>query len=1028
MAHSRPRWLVLSAAAVCTAALGLWAWRDIGEAVAQTPAAKSPPAKLPADADFKDELPRIPPREPAEAMRSFQMLPGFRLELVAAEPLLASPVALSFDERGRMYVACMRGYSENADELLGEIRLLEDTDGDGRFDKSTIFADKLSWPTAVICYDGGVYVGNAPDLLYLKDTDGDGRADVRRTVYTGFGTGNVQGLFNSFRWGLDNRIHGAGSSTGGNVKLVGPMDNPQKPGFSKKPGFSRDAVPISGRDFAFDPRTHQLEATSGGSQHGMCFDEWGRKFVCSNSSHIELVMFEDRYLRRNRYLAAPSAHQLIATDGGQAEVFRISPVEPWRIVRTRLRVGGQVPGPIEGGGRAAGYFTGATGVTIYTGNAWPDEHHGLAFIGDVGSNIVHRKKLLPDGVSLKAVRMDEKKEFLASDDIWFRPVQFANAPDGTLYVIDMYREVIEHPLSLPPVIKKHLDLTSGRDRGRIYRIVPEGFKQPKLPRLDRATTAELVATLEHPNTWQRETASRLLYERHEETAIEPLRKLTAASDSPQGRMHALYALDGFRGLNDNVLLKALHDKHPRVREHAVRLAERSAQESIKLHEPLYSLAGDPDLLVRYQVAFSLGEFTGSGRKEALARIAKRDGGDPWMRLAVLSSLSQGSGEVFALLTNDKPYRATPAGRQMLGALAQQIGLAKRTDEVADVLKSVAELSKEDATLASAVVRELAQGLNKSGSELRGLLASAGGGATGKVLDDLLQSAHKTAADAKQSPAARAEAIRTLGLAAFAAERELLGRLLDNREPREVQEATLAALGRFNEAEVGPLVLRAWNGFSPPLRGQATELLFARFERLDALLDAIEQGKFRPTDLEPARIDYLRKHGNERIRNRAKTLLAEVKLRRRQEVIDAYQPALKLTGDPARGKKHFEKACSKCHRVEGVGYELAPNLAAMKTRGAESILVNVLDPNREVNPQYVNYLALTEDGRTLTGLIAAETATSVTLRRGDDQSDTLLRVNISALQSTGLSIMPEGLEKELDQQALADLIAFLMTAK
>ncbi len=180
-------------------------------------------------------------------------------------------------------------------------------------------------------------------------------------------------------------------------------------------------VSISGRDFAFDPRTHELEATSGGCQHGMCFDEWGRKFVCSNSSHIQLVMFEDRYLRRNRYLAAPAARQIIAADGGQAEVFRISPVEPWRLVRTRLRVAGQVPGPIEGGGRAAGYFTSATGVTIYTGDAWPEEYRGLAIIGDVGSNIVHRKRLLPDGVGLKAVRMDEKKEFLASSDIWFRP-------------------------------------------------------------------------------------------------------------------------------------------------------------------------------------------------------------------------------------------------------------------------------------------------------------------------------------------------------------------------------------------------------------------------------------------------------------------------------------------------------------------------------------------------------------------------------------------------------------------------------
>ena len=179
----------------------------------------------------------------------------------------------------------------------------------------------------------------------------------------------------------------------------------------------------------------------------------------------------------------------IAADGPQAEVFRTSPVEPWRIVRTRLRVAGAVPGPIEGGGRAAGYFTGATGATIYRGDAWPAEYRGQAFIGDVGSNIVHRKTLSADGVLLVANRADEGSEFVASTDIWFRPAQFANAPDGTLYIIDVYREVIEHPASLPPVIKKHLDLTSGRDRGRIYRIVPEGFQ------------AAAAAATERPRAW-----------------------------------------------------------------------------------------------------------------------------------------------------------------------------------------------------------------------------------------------------------------------------------------------------------------------------------------------------------------------------------------------------------------------------------------------------------------------------------------------------------------------------------------------
>src|SRR5437660_2553853 len=198
----------------------------------------------------------------------------------------------------------------------------------------------------------------------------------------------------------------------------------------------------------------------------------------------------------------------IAVDGPAAEVYRVSPEEPWRVIRTRWRVAGLVPGPIEGGGRSAGYFTGATGTTIYRGDAFPAEFRNNAFVGDAGGNLVHRKILIPDGVGFKAQRGagEETSEFMASTDTWFRPVQFANAPDGTLYVIDMHREVIEHPWSLPDNLKKFLDLNSGNNCGRIFRIVPDGFKQPKRIHLNKASLAELVATLEHPNAWHREPA------------------------------------------------------------------------------------------------------------------------------------------------------------------------------------------------------------------------------------------------------------------------------------------------------------------------------------------------------------------------------------------------------------------------------------------------------------------------------------------------------------------------------------------
>ncbi len=313
-------------------------------------------------------------------------------------------------------------------------------------------------------------------------------------MFEGFGKGNVQGLMNSFTWGLDHRIHVAVSSSGAELR---------------KPDSPAESLSLRGRDFSFDPRTLQARPESGGGQHGLSFNRWGVKFVCSNSDHLQQVMFEDRYAARNPYQASPPPRVSIASDGPQADVYRASPVEPWRIIRTRLRAQQLVPGPLERGGLAAGYFTGATGVTIYTGDNWPNRFLDWAIVGDVGGNLVHRKQMTLKGTLYQGDRFDEKSEFLRSSDIWFRPVQFANGPDGALYVLDMYREVIEHPKSLPPMIKKHLDLTSGRDRGRIYRVIAQGKSRRTPPKMSGLSDAELVSLLQDANQWTRDTASRL---------------------------------------------------------------------------------------------------------------------------------------------------------------------------------------------------------------------------------------------------------------------------------------------------------------------------------------------------------------------------------------------------------------------------------------------------------------------------------------------------------------------------------------
>ena len=961
--------------------------------------------------DLQLELPRIPPHEPADALVTFKILPGFRIEQVAAEPLINSPVAMAFDADGRLYVVEMRDYSEQDKERLGQVRLLKDTDGDGRFDKNVIFAEGLSWPTAVACYDNGIFVGAAPDVHYLKDADGDGKAEVNKLVYTGFPRGNVQGLLNSFQWGPDNRIHGSASSSGGLVTR--PDEAEFKP------------VSLSGRDFSFDPRSLELRAESGGAQHGMTFDDWGRKFVCSNSDHIQMVMFEDRYLARNSKASAPSSRVSIAADGPQAEVFRTSPLEPWRIARTRLRVTGAAEGPIEGGGRAGGYFTGATGTTIYRGDAWPAEYVGQSFTGDVGSNIVHRKILEAKGVGFVAKRADKGKEFLSSTDNWFRPAQFANAPDGALYIIDVYREVIEHPLSLPPQIKQYLDLTSGRDRGRIYRVVPDGYKQRPLPRLQKAASAALVAELESTNGWNRDTAARRLYERQDRAAIGPLEQLSAKAKLPQARAAALAALAGLNALSADVVARRLTDENPRVREQCVRFSEKLAGGSSELAARLIALAGDPDMRVRYQLAFSLGEFQHPGRAAALAEILRRDPADPWIRLAVLSSLNEGAGEVFASLAADKSWRASEDGRKLLYELARYLGRQDRREEISRLLVTLGSLSAEDESLAIAIVRGLGEGLAKGPGGFQKQLAAIGDAKAQAILADMLKSARTRAADDAQDRGQRVDAIRVLALGTFGEAGPVLTGLISNRQPQDVQSAALGTLARFADPSIAQTLLAAWPDMSPRVRAEATEAMFSRGEWLTALVDAAGRGELSLSDLDPARLKVLEKHPNQEIRERAQPLLAKIKTGRRQDVVESYRGVLSANGDVSRGRQVFQKVCAACHRLDGVGHEIGPSLASFRNRGGEAILVNVLDPNREVNPQYVNYVLVTEDGRSMTGMVASETANSVTLKRAEDVTDTVERSEIEQLRATGLSIMPEGMEKQIDQAQMADLMAYLL---
>ena len=960
-----------------------------------------------------NDLPRFPPVPPTAVLETFQVKKGFHLELVAAEPKIASPVALSFDENGRLFVVEMIDYSERREEQphLGRIRMLEDLDGDGVYEKSTIYATNLAWPTAVFCYNGGIFVAATPDILYLKDTNGDGQADVREKVFTGFAEGvdriNVQELFNSFVWGLDNRIHGATSGEGGRIRS---LRHPEA-----------QLIDLHGRDFAIDPRSLTITPEAGGGQHGLSFDDVGRRFTCNNSDNLRLFMYDDHYGARNPFYAMPAPLVSIAVDGPAAEVYRISPDEPWRVLRTRWRVGGLVPGPIEGGGRPSGYFTAATGVTIYRGNAYPQEFRGNVFVADCAGNLVHRKVLVPDGVELKGERLadEQKVEFAASRDTWFRPVQFANAPDGTLYLVDMYREIIEHPWSLPDNIKRRLDLNSGDNRGRIYRIAPDGFKPPPAPRLGRASTAELVATLENRNGWQRDTASRLLYERRDPAAVALLEKLLSSSDYALARLHALYALQGLAALTVEQIFKALEDSDAAVRQHAIKLSEAFLHPdniSRQIVAKLEGMARDASLLVRYQLAFTMGEVNGQAKITTLTALARTDVESAWTRAAILSSLAQGAGEVFAQLARDAAFCATKAGQDFLSQLVVMIGSRNDGQEMAQVFSFIDQASQP--AIQFDLVRALGDGLKRAGAPFD---------ISEKPLRDVFASAGALAGDPSASEVTRTAGIQLLGLTGFADSGRLLLSLLDQTQPQSVQLAAASSLNRFNDPRLGPELTKLWDKLSPRLRSEVVSVLLARPDRALALLKAVQAGTIRPAVLTTAQSKFLRNHRNAEVKRMALATLDMVTPGARQSVIATFMPALNLHGQAGAGKKIYQERCISCHLLGGEGHAVGPDLATVKNTGKEKLLVSILDPNREVAPQFVSYVVETREGDSFVGLLANETSNSVTVRQAFGKEDTIPRARIVSTRSQAQSLMPEGLETGLTPQDFANLLEYIETA-
>ncbi|MEN9665755.1 MAG: hypothetical protein RLZZ326_2118 [Planctomycetota bacterium] len=978
--------------------------------------------------DYADELPRIPQTAPADAPATMIVRPGFAVDLAVAEPLLASPVAIAWDEDGRLFVAEMRGYSEDQGERLGRIRLLHDDNADGTYDRATVYADGLAWPTALVVFNGGLFVGDAPDIVWFKDTDGDGVADEQKTIFTGFGTGNVQGLFNSFAFDVDGRIHGAGSSTGGEIRRVGDDGQPMGA-----------AVSINGRDFSFDPRSFEFRTETGGAQHGRTTDDLGHVYVCHNSDHAIRVMVDDRYLARNPFFPAPAAKESIAVEGPQAAVYRSSPVEPWRVLRTRLRASGIVPGMVEGGGRPAGYFTSATGITVVRGDAVGDLA-GMLVVGDVGSNLVHRKKLLHSGAGVRAERIDEECELLASTDVWFRPVQFANGPDGALWIVDMQREVIEHPASLAPPIKQHLDLTSGRDTGRLWRLVavpdgaPDGAAaatRKAAPRLSQAPTATLIQLLGDPDGWHRDTARRLLVERNDPDAVPLLHEAARGGASPLAQTHAAHVLSALGLLEAADLLPMLASRDSIVRAAAAALAERvvsaDAPPPAELVKVLADLsASEPQASVRLPLTLVAGALPAEPRLAILRTLLERDGADPWCRYAAFTGLRGDAAEIVAAWLDSPQSLASKGAAAALPGLVAQVGRKADAAELSRIVAGIDRLAGAPAAgaadtrpTATVLLGELTSALATTGSDVTKIEPIA---TTQALVNRLGDSNREVAFDRKADVAWRIRAVRGLFHPAD------LEKLLVAEEPTELVTAAIQGLDRSRDPAVGGMLVAALPRLSVGAREAAAVALSHDAGRALALLEAIQAGRFAASDLDRQTAAALWAFPESSVAGRASEVLGAPPPADRESLVVAYRASLPAMGSVEAGRAIFKKQCVGCHRVEGEGRETGPALTAVQARGPEAMLLAILDPNREVLPAYHAHAAIDTNGRVVTGVVTAQSGGSVTLRTADGVDVTLPRDDLETFTNTKRSLMPEGFEKTIDARGMADLLAYLMQAK
>lgn len=960
------------------------------------------------------DQPTDPPKSPEESAACFETEPGFRIQLVASEPIVKDPVAIDFDQLGRMFVVEYGDYpvgpKDPNEPPLSQIVMLEDTNNDGMMDRRTEFAKHLKFCHSLLAMQNGILACTETQIVFLKDTDNDNIADLREVWFDGFTPAHPQMQIGCPRYGFDNWIY----LTYGHGKVR-----------CTRPGFESEPVEIPRVDFRFHPQTMKFEAVSGAGQFGNTIDNFGHRFFSSNRNPIMTDVLTMDEVRKNPFAGVSVGHTDVGPAGENTRVYPLVTMKSNWLSH-------------------AGTHTSACGVTAYRGGLFGPESDRNVFVCEPVGHLVTRNIIEPLGATLTARRARENADFIASTDTWFRPVSLATGPDGALYLADMYRLWVEHPKFVPDDVAAKMDWRAGEDKGRIWRIVWEQAEEPK-PFVSPESTDDLVAMLSDGNGWRRMLAQRLIVEANGTNSAEALREnlpstpgVSPRREASFGSLHALWTLDGlgllkvpdvksFRGLNGS---SSIETAYAIACAKLIRLRFPHNAE-LRSHEFL-PLRWRPNAEIQVQAILAT-DWQSLKDPYFVEKVGPIHLDDDWVNRAWLIAAPEMSAELAEIVVRRSrefsEYAATRT--EFIKRLALNVAVRGDVEQLKKLAAVVGKSEESGQWWQTALVAGLADGLpqcqNASVPKSLAALLQTPPDDLKEALTPIgrvVQKASEVAIDKSQSDVDRVAAMALMSHLPPEALTTALDTLLSTGESSDCQRAAIDAVRRSGRADLAASVLDRWENLNPQTRSSALALLLLRKETTTALLQKMADGVISPAVVSIDQRLILLQNPDESIRTASSSLFGGTVSANRKEVADQYAKALELQGDATRGSAVFQKTCSKCHRINGVGHNVGPDISDTRARARDALLYDILDPNRRVDPQFTECIIVTTDGQLMNGLLIAESSESVTLRQPEGREQTLSRSSIEELKSSTKSLMPEGIEKDVSVEQMADLLAFL----